>query len=253
MTAPARIPTNLRTLRIIEVLGLSETAMTPTEINAHIGLPKQTIHRLCSTLEEEGFLAREPDGKRLRPSRRLRMMGAGILHNSQLHISRHQVLKVIAAQLKETVNFVVPEDAGMQYIDRVETDWPFRIQLPVGSNVPFHCTASGKIYMASMSKSARKTFVAGLELGRLTSKTLTDRDALLADLQVCAKRGYSIDNEEFMDGMIALAVPVKDGAGRYVASIAYHGPVQRLSVEQLIERKQIMLDGAQKLQEAVFS
>ncbi|MEO0910622.1 MAG: helix-turn-helix domain-containing protein, partial [Pseudomonadota bacterium] len=57
-----RIPTNLRTLMILEVLGKSDKPMTPTEINAHIGLPKQTIHRLCNTLEAEGFIIQEIKG-----------------------------------------------------------------------------------------------------------------------------------------------------------------------------------------------
>ena len=69
-----RIPTNLRTLLILEVLGRSDRALSPTEINQSIGLPKQTIHRLCAKLEHEGFLAREEDGKKLRPTRRSRLM-----------------------------------------------------------------------------------------------------------------------------------------------------------------------------------
>ena len=84
----SRIPSNLRTLLILEVIGRSDRAMTATEINDEIGLPKQTVHRLVSTLEKEGFLNREPGGKRYRPSRRLRLMGAwaftciAISHNS---------------------------------------------------------------------------------------------------------------------------------------------------------------------------
>ena len=64
-------------------------------------------------------------------------MASGILHASRLHIARHQILQDVAATVGETVNFVVPEDAGMSYFDRVETDWPFRVQLPVGTHVLF--------------------------------------------------------------------------------------------------------------------
>ena len=67
-----RIATNLRTLLILEVVGTTNEPMTPTEINHSIGLPKQTIHRLCTTLVEEGFLVYEPNGKRLRAARRAR-------------------------------------------------------------------------------------------------------------------------------------------------------------------------------------
>lgn len=247
-----RIPTNLRTLMILEVLGQSDSAMTATEINAELRLPKQTVHRLCATLESEGFLTRQGNSKRLLPSRRLRALGAGLLFASRSHIARHQVLQDVARQVGETVNFVVPEDTGMSYVDRVETDWPFRIQLPVGTNVPFHCTASGKVFMASLPPKARHAFVNGLNLQGLTQQTLTEPAALLDDLARTAKRGYALDAEEFMDGMVAIAVPVLDGKGRYMASLAFHGPSQRISIEAAVGRKKVLQDGAQRLRDAVL-
>jgi DNA-binding IclR family transcriptional regulator len=249
----SRIPTNLRTLLILEVIGRSDRAMTATEINAEIALPKQTIHRLVATLEKEGFLNREPGGKRYRPSRRLRLMGAGLLHASRFHITRHQVLQTVASTVKEAVNYVVPEETGMNYLDRIDTDWPFRIQLPVGTNVPFHCTASGKCFMASLSKAARKRFVYALNLEKLTEKTFTDPDELLAELEQVSKQGFAIDDEEFMDGMRAISVPVTDNANRFVAALAFHGPSQRLSVSVMTERRDVLFDGARTLKQGLFS
>lgn len=252
MSMEERIPTNLRTLMILEVLGQREEAMTPTEINAQIGLPKQTVHRLCATLEAEGFLAREADGKRFRASRRSRALGAGLVHASWSNIARHQVLRGVADEVKETVNFVVPEEGGMRYLDRVETDWSFRIQLPVGTHVPFHCTASGKAYMASLSPRARRGLVGALSLEARTTATITDPDALLAELKQISKRGYAADNEEFMEGMIAVAVPVLDHAGRYVASLAVHGPAMRMSLEDALGRLPVLQTGAARLSRALF-
>lgn len=247
-----RIPTNLRTLLILEVLGGREEAMTPTEINVQIGLPKQTVHRLCTTLEAEGFLTREEDGKRFRASRRSRALGAGLVHASWSNIARHQVLRSVADEVKETVNFVVPEENGMRYIDRVETDWSFRIQLPIGTNVPFHCTASGKTYMASLPPRARRGLIEALTLEMRTPTTLIDPDALLAELKQVAKQGYAADNEEFMEGMVALAVPVRDTAGRYVASLAVHGPMMRMSLQDALERLPVLQAGAERLSRSLF-
>ncbi|MCG6901187.1 MAG: IclR family transcriptional regulator [Rhodobacter sp.] len=253
MPQAERIPTNLRTLMIVEVLGRSDGAMTATEINSALGLPKQTVHRLCTTLEAAGFLMRQgSNSKRYLPARRLRDLGAGLLFSSHSHIARHQVLLDVARQVRETVNFVVPEETGMSYLDRVETDWPFRIQLPVGTNVPFHCTASGKAYMASLPPATRRGFVAGLDLERLTARTHTSAEPLLDDLALTARRGYALDDEEFMDGMVAIAVPVVDAKGRYVASLAFHGPVQRISIEHAIARKEVLLDGARRLRDALL-
>ncbi len=248
-----RIPTNLRMLLILEVLGRSDRAMTPTELNEHVGLPKQTIHRLCATLEAEGFLTRAENPKKLRPGRRLRELAAGLMHGDPQHLARHQILKRVGAQIGETVNFVVAHETGMQYVDRVETDWPLRIQLPVGSAVPFHCTASGKVFLASLKPKSREELVGTLMLEPRTRNTHCSSEALLNELKTIARDGYSTDREEFMEGMVALAVPVRDARGRFIAALAVHGPSQRLHFPQALEKKEILLNGAQELQAALFS
>jgi DNA-binding IclR family transcriptional regulator len=247
-----RIPTNLRTLLILEVLGRSDRALSPTEINQSIGLPKQTIHRLCAKLEHEGFLAREEDGKKLRPTRRSRLMASGLLHASRNHIARHQVMQRVADEVGETVNFVVPDSAGMIYVGRVETDWPFRVQLPVGTHVPFHCTASGKTFLASLAPKARQAMVRSLQLKNLTPNTLCTEDALLSELKRVAKNGYALDREEFFTGMVAVAVPILDERSRYVASLAFHGPIQRLTYEDAWSKRQVLIDGARLMRDVLF-
>lgn len=253
MPPAERIPTNLRTLLILEILGQTDTAMTATQINERLGLPKQTVHRLCATLVAEGFLTCPGNGKHFSPSRRARELGAGLLFASRSHIARHQILMDVAAQVRETVNFVVPEDTGMSYLDRVETDWPFRVQLPVGSNVPFHCTASGKTFMASLPLAARKAFVSALTLEPWTPRTHTDPGALLDDLGLIAERGYALDDEEFVEGMVAIAVPVRDSNGRFIAALAFHGPAQRVSIKAAESKRDVLIAAAQRLTDALFS
>ena len=253
MSPKKRVPTNFRTLLILEVLGKSDRALSATEINERVGLPKQTIHRLCAKLEEEGFLSRVARGKKLRPTRRARLMASGILHTSSDHIARHQVMQRIADEVGETVNFAIPDSGGMIYLERIETDWPFRVQLPVGTHVPFHCTASGKTFMASLAPKVRTNMVGSLRLEKLTKNTLIDAENLLNELRLVAKQGYAIDNEEFVDGMVAIAVPIKDEFGRYVASLAFHGPLQRLSVEGATIRKDVLLNGAKTMKDILFT
>ncbi|MEK6217405.1 MAG: helix-turn-helix domain-containing protein, partial [Boseongicola sp.] len=97
-----RIPTNLRTLLMLEILGQSGAAMTATELGTKVGLAKQTAHRLCATLEAEGFLIRQGNSKRFLPARRTRAMSTGLLFASRAHIARHQVLEDVARQVGET-------------------------------------------------------------------------------------------------------------------------------------------------------
>lgn len=247
-----RIPTNLRTLKILEVFGRHDRAMTPTEINQELGLPKQTVHRLCTTLEEEGYLIREQNGKRLQPSPYMKNLASGILFNSRNQIAMRQILIQVSEIVNESVNLVVPQEDGMMYLDRVETNWPFRIQLPAGSNVPFHCTASGKTFLSSMTNATRKKFVESMNLKSLTTNTFTDPIELHQELAKIAKQGYAIDNEEFVEGMLAVAVPIKDAKGRYCASLAYHGPIQRLSLDVALANKNCLFEGAKKISKMLF-
>ncbi|MEX0283647.1 MAG: IclR family transcriptional regulator [Paracoccaceae bacterium] len=247
-----RIPTNLRTLLILEILGNSDRAMSATQINDQLGLPKQTIHRLCVTLEENGFLTRPGNSKRYQVARRLRILGSGLLHNSRDHIARHQILRGVAQNVGETVNYAAPGSSGMNYLDRVETDWPFRIQLPIGTSVPFHCTASGKTFLASLAPKKREALVASLNLEKMTPNTLDDHQTLLDELSKVRKQGFALDQEEFLEGMVAIAVPVVDPHGRFIAAVAYHGPTQRMSLATAIERKDVLKDAAAKLGRVSF-
>ncbi|GHF47037.1 IclR family transcriptional regulator [Seohaeicola zhoushanensis] len=247
-----RIPTNLRLLLMLETLGEQAEPISPSALGRRLGLPKQTAHRLVASLIEEGFLKRDEAGTGLRPGRRARMMAAGLLHASGVHVARHQVLLRLAERIGETINFVVPEDRGMAYHDRVETDWPFRIQLPVGSHVPFHCTASGKTYLATLPKAQRRRLVQAMALPKLSHNTITDPDALLAELQQIARQGYALDNEEFHAGMVATAVPVTDPAGRYFASVAFHAPTQRVSIERAVELAPVVASAAAELTAVLF-
>ena len=107
-----RIPTNLRTLLILEALGKQTDAQLPASIGREVGLPKQTVHRLCNTLLSEGFLSCDEKDAGLRPGRRARELAAGILFSSTSHISRHQVLMELAPQSRRNREFCSPGKSG---------------------------------------------------------------------------------------------------------------------------------------------
>lgn len=252
MSDEDRIPTNLRALMILEALAAESGPITPTELGRRIGLPKQTIHRLCATLMDEGYLARGDSEKGLRPGRRARDIAMGVLHDNADIVTRRQILKRISSEVQETVNFAAPTADGMTYVDRVETDWAFRIQLPIGAVVPFHCTASGKTYLASLPSGRRKKLVHALSLEPRSPNTKIDPDDLLSELSDIAAQGYAIDNEELMEGMVALSAPVLDHRGRFIAAIAFHGPTPRLTVDIALSHLEMLKQASRDLTEALF-
>ena len=198
------IPTNMRLLLVLEAVAEAGVPVTPTEVNASLDLPKPTIHRLFATLEDEGFLQRDMDGRTYSPGPRLRTFAAGVLSSLRIRTARQAILKRLSGLIGETCNIALPDRDAMIYLERVETEWPLRIQLPPGTRVPFHCTASGKMYLSSLAPNHLRRFLNSAELAASTSKSITDRNALLDEIQTIRRQGYALDRGEFMDDMVAL-------------------------------------------------
>jgi len=241
------IPTNLRPLLVLEAMTRAGVPVTPTEVNQTLGLPKPTIHRLFATLEAEGFIQREIDGRGYSPGERLRWMATGLLSSLCIRSARVAILTQIAESIGETCNIALPDREGMVYLDRVETKWPLRIQLPVGTLVPFYCTAAGKMYLSQLDEKHLRNYVTSGALTARTDATITDPDALLEEIRITRKRGYSTDNAEFMDGMIAVAVPILESNGRLVSTLSFHAPETRLSLRDAVAHVPQLKAAAQKL------
>lgn len=221
------IPTNLRLLMVLEEVARVGVPVTPTEVNAALELPKPTIHRLFATLEEEGFLQRDMDGRTYSPGPRMRVLAASTLSSLRIRTARQAILKRLSREIGETCNIALPDRDAMIYLERVETEWPLRIQLPQGTRVPFHCTASGKMYLSTLAPNHLQRYLNAATLTGHTDNTITDRDALLAELDEVGRNGYSLDREEFMPDMIALAVPIMESNDRLMATLSFHAPTQR--------------------------
>lgn len=243
----SNIPTNLRVLLLLEEVANSGVPITPTEVNARVGLPKPTVHRLFATMEREGFLQRDIDGKSYSPGPRLRRFSINVLTSLRIRTARIAVLAALAEEIGETCNIATPDRDSMIYLDRVETKWPLRIQLPIGTTVPFHCTASGKMYLSTLRPSHLRTFIQSAKLIPQTKYTITDPEKLADEIKIIKHRGFSTDNEEFLNGMIAVAVPISDSQGRLLATLSVHAPTQRISLEHLTEYVPLISEKAEKL------
>lgn len=242
-----QIPTNLRLLLLLEEVAKVGVPVTPSMVNEVMGLPKPTIHRLFATAEAEGFLQRDIDGRSYSPGRRMRLLSINTLSSERVRTVRLAILKSLAVSVGETCNLAIPERDGMFYLDRVETHWPLRIQLPVGTQVPFHCTASGKMYLSSLRHDYLERFLKNYILESQTDKTITDPALLRKELELTRERGYATDNEEFMSGMTAIAVPILDNRGRLLCTLSIHAPEQRRQLPDLVEYLDVLQDAAAEL------
>lgn len=243
----AELSSQLRVLDLLSLVASSERPLALPEITAALDASKPTVFRMCQRLETAGYLEREPGGRHFRIGPSLIRLGLSAVRGGSAHVGRHAILEALVAAIGETCNCTMLAGSEVYYLDRVETRWPLRMHLEPGSRVPVHCTASGKLFLANLAPAARDALLAHLPLEPHTSSTITSRKALVAALEEIRKRDYSIDNEEFLVGLIAIAVPVRDRAGNVVAALACHAPLARMSIEEAVRQLPRLRAAARKL------
>lgn len=202
---------------------------------------------MLSMLDEAGLVRRDPRGKSYSPGSRLVRMSRNVLLNPHERARRHTILETLAHRIGETCNLTMLDGTEVLYLDRVEAAWPLRMELAPGSRVPLHCTASGKLFLAMMPTKKRKRLTEYLPFTRYTELTITDRGQLESELNRIRAEGISTDNEEYVAGLICVAVPVFDRRKRCVASIAVHAPVARMSLARALDHTPELKSAAERI------
>lgn len=224
----------LRLIGLLEQLSRADKPQTLTEIIGLLRQPKPTVYRMLQQLEQAGLLVKEPDGKRYAPGPRLSRLAEDVLLNAQVRASRHAILQRLVDEIGETCNFTMQSGTEVVYLDRVETAWPLRFHLQPGSRVPIHCSASGKLFLAYMPPAQRNRLLDLLRYQGYTPNTITTRIRLEAELARVRAQGYALDNEEYLDGLVCIAVPVFDPRvkARVRGSVAIQAPASRFPIDR---------------------
>ena len=225
--------TLIRGFTIVEKIVQADRPLSSAYLAEELDLPKATVHRICQQLEDEGLLQREPGGKRFTGGKRLRSLAMSTMSNSVLNAHRRSILQALSDEVGETCNLTVLDGNEIVYLDRIETNWPYRIHLPVGSHLPLHCTATGKLFLANMKPAARRRLINSLTLTRHTDMTITDPETLEAQLSKVADEGIGYDSGEFLEGLVSIAVPVIGEDNHMCFAIAIHAPSVRKSLDEL--------------------
>ena len=236
-----------RTLRLMSLLAEQGRPLTLAELTVQLQLPKVTVHRLCANLVVGGFLARDIDERSFTVGPALRELAFNALNHATLRGLRHAVLKELVGEIGETCNFTTLDGAEVLYLDRVEARRPLRLTIDVGAHVPLHCSASGKLLLAHMPKRQRDTVIRHLPMPALTPSTLTLPEALRAECDEILQAGFARDREEFVIGLIAVAVPVRAKNHAVRATISVHAPVARLSMQDAEARLGALLLAAEAM------
>lgn len=234
-------------MTILEAVAKADQPMRASDLVTACKLPRATVHRICGLLGERGYLRQQIGASGYILGPKIVDFANLVLANQTPNALRHAVLESVAQEIGETCNIAIPDGARMVYWDRVETKWPLRHQLPIGAHVPLHCTANGKLYLSTLTAEKRRRLLENVDLEKLTPNTITNENDLDAALAEISQSGVSTDNEEFLEGMIAIAVPITDSVGRFVAGLAIHAPVVRLELKDALGYIDVLRGAASKL------
>ena len=236
LSTPADIaePRMLRALHVMDALSQASSGLSLACLSEKLHIPKASLMRLLQALENEGYVQRGLGRQTFAPGPAMARLGLRSLQHNVLLQRYRPELSQLVQRLGETCNLTVCAEDAVLYLDRVETNHPLRVTMPLGARVPLHCTASGKLFLAEMERLEREAVIARLPLTRMTEQTLCDATILKAELERIRTKGFGVDNEEFIRGMVAVAVPVRNSNGRCVAAVACHAPTARYGMHEMV-------------------
>ena len=233
---------------VLDALLESDRPVSLADVSAKLDLPRQTVHRVVRQLEDLDLVRRDFERDHYSVGSRMISLSLGALRSAARLAPMRGVLTQLVDDLGETCNVGVMERDAVVYIDRVECDWPLRLQLSAGSRVSIHATAIGKLLLAHLPSRTRKRILESAPLTAYTETTITDPVRLEDELKRIRRDGFAANNEENLAGLIALAVPIHDAEGRVIAGLAVHAPAARLTLDAAEAHLPRLRSAAAKLQ-----
>lgn len=233
-----QVPEDSSTLRafgVLELVARADGPLSLDELTQLCGLPKPSVFRILGLLQRGGLVQREPAAKRYCIGARMSKLALEVMMRSPQRARRHAILQQLVAEIGETCNLTMLDGNEVLYLDRVETSSPVRVHLAAGSRVPLHCTASGKLFLSQLSERQVATLLGPGPYRRFTDNTIIDPEELQKALRRIRNEGIGTDVGEFLEGSVAVSVPVTDAQGRVCATVAVHGPAPRVTLRSCMD------------------
>jgi IclR family transcriptional regulator, acetate operon repressor len=215
-----------RVLALLTSFDDNRVELSVTEMAASLGVHKSTASRLAGVLERAGLLTRS--GRRFRLGLEVIRLGTLAMRSMDFVAAMQPAMEKLSQRTGETVNLAVPD--GPHVLNLAEVPSTFLLNSSggwIGRRTMPHAVANGKVLMAYGALGVPQ------HLERYTAETITDHEALTAELATVRRSGYATAVAELEEGLVAVASPVFDGAGTCVAALSVSGPAFRMQPESL--------------------
>ncbi|WP_018753454.1 IclR family transcriptional regulator [Paenibacillus sanguinis] len=218
------------------------SSMGLTEIAGEIGLHKSTVHRLLTTLEERGFVVRDPETEKYRLGLKIWELSAHLANHDNPAILLLPLMEKQRDRLGETVSLYLRDGCERLRIQAVQSNQAVRRVAPVGVRLPLYVGASSKVLVAYSGEEVLQAV-----LNSPDWPESIDRDTYVAQLEDIRKQGYATSYEEREQGASSVAAPIFDRTGKLAAALSVSGPVSRLTRERLAEYGPILIEAAREM------
>ncbi|HTE49334.1 MAG TPA: IclR family transcriptional regulator C-terminal domain-containing protein [Kofleriaceae bacterium] len=232
-------------LHVIRAFSREAPALSLSEVAAVAKLPAATARRCLHTLEELGYVTRSGRVFLLRP--KVLELGAGYLDSMDIESLTRTHLEDLATRTGDSAAMTVLDGTDIVYVARASVRTLMRLEAHVGSRFPAYPTSMGRVLLAGLGREGLETYFQDAILSPLTKHTVTDRAKLAKLIGECRRAGYSAVEDELAYGVVAVAVPVLDGAGRVVAAINSSSHSKKISRAQLARDRVAMLREVSRL------
>ena len=223
-----------RGLEVLRSFGAGAPAQTLSEAAERVGLTRAGARRILLTLQTLGYV--EQDGRQFRLTPKVMELGFAYLSAQPWWHVAQPLMEELTQELKESTSAAVLDGDQIVYVLRVPVQKIISINLGVGSRLPAWSTSMGRVLLANLAEDERERRVRAMPLEPLTPKTTTDPEKLLRTLAQVRRQGWSLVSEELELGLMSLAVPIRDRAGRTVAAINVSSRPQRQSAAEMQRR-----------------
>ena len=223
-------------LKVLLRLREATEPMSLSEISRTLGLNKVTVLRLLITLEKFRFVERDPQQKKYRIGSNAFYVGSGfIAEGKQKKI--FQVMVRLVRDLKHTITLSVLDGSSVLFVERVDGTERVKVTVDIGSRVPAYSSAAGKAMLSALTDQEIRERLKRTKFQRVTSKTLTSIERILARIHKVRDSGFATNDEESTPGLFAIAVPLKDQAGATFAGLGVAFPTGVLNTKE--EQKKV--------------
>jgi len=224
----------IKALEIIELLD-AEGAMGITEIAGRLELDKSSVFRALSTLKHKHYVRQDPETLKYSNSYKLFEMGHNVVRETGLPKMAYHFMRRLAREVDGAVSLGVRDGLKAVYIDKIESDATVRVSMKIGQSLPLYCTGMGKALLAFLPEESLEEILSRLSLKKSAPNTHESIPALAEDLRQVRRRGYSVDDEEHIPGLLCVAAPVFDARGGVIAAISVSNVKITLQGESAVE------------------